>query len=366
MKSLHATLLLLSVAVLSAFTTPAVPPGEVVGWGANVAGEATGISSFALSEDRMTATGSQWATGAVVVAGHVLKDVVAIAADDGFSLALRLDGTVVGWGDNQVGRATGTGTPFPYRSSGSVMVGGRALSNVVSIAAGSSFGLALKRDGRLVAWGKNEVPAGLSNVVAIAARGFYSVALRKDGTVASWASMPPGQSRVPAGLSNVVAVACGGEGYERSMALKKDGTVVVWKAGTPSEEDVPPEVRDAVAIAAGGSHSLALKRDGTVFGWGFNADGQATGVPTETPPDAVGFNSGIVTIGGRVLSNVVAIAAAGPYSLALKRTGEVAAWGDKRFCRGVPAGLTNVVAIAAGRGYCLAITTNPAPFTSKR
>jgi alpha-tubulin suppressor-like RCC1 family protein len=247
-----------------------------------------------------------------------------------------------------------------------VVVGRQALSNVVSIAAANSFGLALKRDGRLVAWGKNEVPAGLSNVVAIAARGFYSVALKRDGTVASWASMPPLQSQAPATLSNVVAVACGGEGYERSMALRRDGTVVVWKAGIPSEEAVPPEVRDVVAIAAGGSHSLALRRDGTVFGWGFNADGQATGVPTETLPDAVGFTSGLVTIGGRILSNVVAIAAAGPYSLALKRSGEVVAWGDKRHCRGVPVGLTNVVAIAAGRGYCLAVTTNPAPFGLKK
>jgi hypothetical protein len=50
---------------------------------------------------------NQWATGVVVVAGQVLKDVVAIAADDYFSLALRADGTVVGWGDNHAGTARG-------------------------------------------------------------------------------------------------------------------------------------------------------------------------------------------------------------------------------------------------------------------
>ena len=366
MKSLQAIPLLLSFAVLWAFTTSAVPPGVVVGWGGKVGGEATGISTWPLFNGAPAAPDNAWATGAVVVAGQVLKDVVAIAADDSFSLALRADGTVVGWGSNQVGGARGSEGPVPPPGSGPVLVGGQPLSNVVSIAAGTSFGLALKPDGRLVAWGRNKVPAGLSNVVAIAARSFFSVALKRDGTVASWASILPVESVVPAGLSNVVAVACGGDDYERSMVLKRDGTVGVWTVGIPREEAVPPEVTDVVAIAAGGSHSLALKRDGTVFGWGFNADGQATGVPTETPPDTVGFTSGLVTIGGRILSNVVAIAAAGPYSLALKRSGEVVAWGDKHYCRGVPAGLTNVVAIAAGRGYCLAITTNPAPFANKK
>ena len=81
-----------------------------------------------------------------------------------------------------------------------------------------------------------------------------------------------------------------------------------------------------VAIAAGGSHSLALKRNGTVFGWGFNGDGQATGVPTKTAPDDASIYSGFVTIGGRILSNVVAIAAADRYSLALKADRTVCSW----------------------------------------
>ena len=63
-----------------------------------------------------------------------------------------------------------------------------------------------------------------------------------------------------------------------------------------------------VAIAAGGAHSLALKADGTVVGWGYNDYGQANGA-------AAG-------------SNVVAIAAGGTHSLALKADGTVVGWGD--------------------------------------
>ena len=56
------------------------------------------------------------------------------------------------------------------------------LSNVVAIAAGGYHSLALKSDGTVVGWGDNgygqtTVPAGLSNVAAIAAGGYHSLAL---------------------------------------------------------------------------------------------------------------------------------------------------------------------------------------------
>jgi alpha-tubulin suppressor-like RCC1 family protein len=62
-----------------------------------------------------------------------------------------------------------------------------------------------------------------------------------------------------------------------------------------------------VAIAAGGAHSLALKSDGTVVAWGSNFSGQMR-VPSG-------------------LSGVVAIAAGDAHSLALKSDGTVVAWG---------------------------------------
>jgi alpha-tubulin suppressor-like RCC1 family protein len=49
----------------------------------------------------------------------------------------------------------------------------------------------------------------LSNVVAIAAGNEYSLALRKDGTVVSWGHPFSMQMVVPSGLSNVVAIAAG-------------------------------------------------------------------------------------------------------------------------------------------------------------
>jgi alpha-tubulin suppressor-like RCC1 family protein len=318
------------------------PSSAVVWWGDNLGGQSTGTYSPGYS------------TGVVTTAGGVLSNTVAVAASYFHNLALRSDGTVVGWGSNHRGQAIGSESDDSH-TNGLVRIGGVVLSNVVAIAAGN-FSLALQSDGTVRAWGDNRVPVGLSNVVAIAARGFYGLALKTDGSVVSWGSQPWSQTHVPLGLSNVVSIAAGGQDYERSLALKKDGTVVAW--GNESgylDMQPPPGLTNVIAISAGYNHSLALKRDGTLVGWGFNDGGQATGVPA-TAKQYV--SNGPVILGGQNLSDVVAMAAGNQYSLALKKDGTVILWGNKRFFREAPAGLTNVVAIAAGDGFCLAVTTN--------
>jgi alpha-tubulin suppressor-like RCC1 family protein len=181
-------------------------------------------------------------------------------------VALKSDGTVIAWGRNDEGQAT-----VPS-----------GLSNVVDVASGEYHNLALKADGTVTGWGWNGVgqttiPAGLSNVVAIAASGLHSLALIADGTVTGWGWNEVGQTDV-GGLSNVVALA---GGLEHNLALKSDEAVVGWgsnKAWANSEcqflghpgcirepsgqIDIPPGLSNVVAIAAGNFHSLALKTDG--------------------------------------------------------------------------------------------------------
>lgn len=85
------------------------------------------------------------------------------------------------------------------------------LTNMVQIATGGSDDLALRADGSLVGWGLNaegedKMPAGLTNVVAIAAGFEHTVALKADGTVTAWGYDSFGETNVPAGLGNVVAI----------------------------------------------------------------------------------------------------------------------------------------------------------------
>jgi alpha-tubulin suppressor-like RCC1 family protein len=259
-----------------------------------------------------------------------LTSVVAIAAGPSHNLALKADGTVVGWGDNTYHQ---TNVPS-------------GLSNVVAIAAGKYHSVALKSDGTMAAWGNNtygqgNIPIGLCDVMAVKSGDYHTLALKSDGTVLGWGagatntgqSPNYGQSGVPPGLSNVVAISA--SGY-RSLALTSDGAVVGWGDNTYGQGNAPSGLSNVVAIAAGYSHSLALKADGTVTAWGLNNYGQSV-----VPPG---------------LSNVVAVAGGGAHTVVLIGDGTVLAWGwGDSGQTNVPSGLSNVVAIAANAANNLAL-----------
>jgi hypothetical protein len=140
--------------------------------------------------------------------------------------------------------------------------------------------LALKGDGTVVAWGDNQsgqstVPSGLRGVVAVAASYRHSLALKGDGTVVAWGSNYAGEANVPSSLGGVIAIAAG---TYHNLALKRDGTVVAWGSNSDGEMNVPSRLSGVIAIAAGAYHSLALEQDGTVVAWGYNSDG-TTDVP---------------------------------------------------------------------------------------
>src|SRR5215471_505015 len=88
------------------------------------------------------------------------------------------------------------------------------LSDVVAVGAGSLNGLALRTDGSVVGASTltvpPRVPAWLSNVVAISCGGLdgidHNLALKSDGRVVAWGRNSYGQTNVPVWLSNVVAV----------------------------------------------------------------------------------------------------------------------------------------------------------------
>src|SRR5665213_3656231 len=121
--------------------------------------------------------------------------------------------------------------------------------------------------------------------------------------------------------------------------------VWAWGSDRYGETDVPPGLTNVVAIAAGGNHSMALKGDGTVVVWGDNTYGQ-TNVPGAYSQ----------TNGSAGMHHVVSIAAGGAHCLALNSDGTVAAWGwnsDGQI--NVPPGLSNVKALAGCANSSLAL-----------
>ena len=256
-----------------------------------------------------------------------LSNVVAIAAGGYYSMALQGDGTVRCWGYIYNGDSCRYMPPD--------------LSNVVAIAASDLHSMALQADGTVCCWGYNAYgecdPPMLSTAVAIAAGDNHSVALQADGTVQCWGDDWDGQCPAPEGLANVVAISAG---WDHSMALLVDGTVQCWGSDWYGENDVPSGLSNVVSIAAGGCYCMVLLADRTVQCWGDDSYGQC-----DTP-------SG--------LSNVVAIAASGSHSMALLADGTVTNWGDNGAGEStVPLGLSNVLAIAAGGFHSLALAHLP-------
>ncbi|BAS26954.1 RCC1 repeat-containing protein [Limnochorda pilosa] len=192
--------------------------------------------------------------------------------------------------------------------------------------------------------------SGLSGLVAVAGGQSYSLALKSDGTAWAWGGNFLGQlgdgttadRRTPVqvgSLSGIVAVAAG---VFHSLALKSDGTVWAWGYnfygqlgdGTQTDHSTPVQVKgpggtgvliDIIAIAAGGFHSLALRSDGTVWAWGDNSSGQlGDGTTTNSwvPVQVKGAG------GTGFLTNAAELAGGTSHSLALKSDGTVWAWGS--------------------------------------
>jgi hypothetical protein len=249
-----------------------------------------------------------------------LRDVRLISPGSGSVLALKNDGTLVGW---EEGPAVPAG-----------------LDHLVDAAPGLTHQLALRHDGIVVAWGDNslgqtDVPPGLSNVVAVGiASGVVNFALTANGEVAVWGDLYQEIASVPAGLTRVVSLSFGSR---HVLALLSDGTVAAWGNNELGQIEVPFGLANVVKVLAVGDASLALCSDGTVVAWGDNANGQ-TQVPLE-------------------LTGVVALASSGLHNLALTRTGRVVAWGANDYGQSdVPVELEDVVAVSAGTCTSLALT----------
>jgi alpha-tubulin suppressor-like RCC1 family protein len=156
--------------------------------------------------------------------------------------------------DGVVGIAAGSTAALAVRSDGRVvnMAGvdlQPGLSNVIDIATDGNFHLALKRDGTLAAFGifpPDYVLTTPADVTAVAV-GSGFLAVKSDGSVVNFG---PGAIGVPEGLGDVVAVSAG---YGRNLALKADGTVVGW-----GRLAAPPRLTNVSAISAGGLYSLVL------------------------------------------------------------------------------------------------------------
>ena len=222
-----------------------------------------------------------------------LGEVRSISASN-HTLAIRSDGTVFAWGNNDNGQATPpadlgkciqvatqTFASCAIRESGQVVTwgwpnGGGNLPPVnlgpcVAISGGESFFAAIKANGTVVSWGSNAgtVPASLGECVEVAAGSYHVLAIRRDGTVGAFGVLDYGQIAVPPALGTCLHVAAG-SGH--SVALRTDGSILAWGSNWHGECTVPADIGPCKEIAARGSRTAALTLNGSVRIWGYSAE----------------------------------------------------------------------------------------------
>jgi alpha-tubulin suppressor-like RCC1 family protein len=361
-------LLALCLAMLALSASAHAAGSSAMGWGDNAYGQ---TGNGAPSEGGCTCV-------PVPTAVPGLSDATQISGGEVHTLALHANGTVTAWGYNvygQLGDGTSTERETPVPVSG--------LANVVAVDGGYEHSLALLADGTVMAWGDNlygelgigssigpegcggkeedpcsRVPVrvpGLSNVIGIAAGYYFNLALLADGTVMAWGydyygTLGDGVGHqvgcecvdhpvaVP-GISGAVAIAAG---EYHGTALLGDGSVRFWgettygQAGDGTTIDAPPPDCRCVppvtvaglpgpvqAVAAGGLHNLALRGAGSPLAWGYNNNGQL-GNGTE-PADPCDCEPTPVAVAA--LTGVQSISAGEAHTLALLADGSVRGWG---------------------------------------
>jgi alpha-tubulin suppressor-like RCC1 family protein len=293
-----------------------------------------------------------------------ISGVIAVAAGQDHTLALKSDGTVWAWGENnhgQLGNTDLVGTASYSNVPIQVSIPIPSNVPVIAIAAGTEFSMALDNSGTVWAWGLNDnsqlgsstlfptdqyVPVKITTlpvITQIAAGQSHALVVDTNGSVWAWGNNSNGQLGIgatditsystfpvqinPSVLSGVASVAAGDL---NSFALKSDGTVWAWGLnaagqlgiGSNTDSDVPVPVSTftggVTGISAGYSQTIALKSDGTIWAWGGNAAGELGNGSTTSSntPQPNGFTAATGCSAGNF------------FTLALKNDGTAWAWGD--------------------------------------
>jgi alpha-tubulin suppressor-like RCC1 family protein len=228
-----------------------------------------------------------------------------ISAGYSHSLAVKEDGTLWAWGSNGVGNL-GDNTTVDKNTP--IQIGTDA--NWLKVCANFSSSYAIKADGTLWAWGVNSqgqlglgtstfsyhVPTQVgtdTNWQSISSSDDYCLAIKTDGTLWSWGRNNFGQlgdnttvnKNIPTQIGTDTNWQSVSAGHSYGLAIKSNGTLWAWGNngngrlgdGTTTNRTVPTQIgTDAnwQKVDGGYSHSLGIKTDGTLWAWGTNTSGE--------------------------------------------------------------------------------------------
>lgn len=257
---------------------------------------------------------------------------------------------IIGWGRSDTGQ-------LDYPSD----------SDIVSVSAGSAYGLAIKRNGSIKGWGRNvygETQAPSGSYVSVSAGFTHSVAITSNGTLVDFGwfaatdNTPTGEGFVDISAS---------PGSSHSFAVRVDGYLFGW--GAIASQNVPPVQPVFEKVAASTDFAVALRKDGSLESWGVaNIPGMPAGtgfadvgaganfaIALKGTGEMVGWGDSTMTSLIPSGSDFVAISAGPTHALALRADGSVAAWGSNSDNQSIPPLGNDFIAVAAGDSFSLAL-----------
>jgi alpha-tubulin suppressor-like RCC1 family protein len=319
--------------------------------------------------------------------------------------AIKTDGTLWTWGNNSYGQL-GDNTTTQRITPVTTFVGG---TNWKQVASGGYHTAAIKTDGTLWTWGRNNsgqignnaidtrsIPvttfAGGTNWKQVAGGFNHTTAIKTDGTLWAWGSNSTGQLGDNTATPRITPLTtfAGGTnwkqvsgGYFHTTAIKTDGTLWTWgdnAAGRLGDNTTIQRNTPVTTFTGGtnwkqvtcrGTHTAAVKTDGTLWTWGTNTNGQlGNNITTERLTPVTTFAGG---------TNWKQVTCGDAHTSAIKTDGTLWTWGDGArgalgnntiSQRNTPvttsAGGTNWKQVAGGGTHTAAVTsgTDPTYFIS--
>jgi alpha-tubulin suppressor-like RCC1 family protein len=327
---------------------------------ATATGRVTGV---AVGTETITAT-KDGVTGSVTIT--VTAPWSQVSAGGFQTIALRADGKLYAWGQNNWGQLGDSSTT--QRLAPVVVSNGAAATAWTKIAVGDQFAIALRAGtgsgtstgGTLWAWGLNtngqlglgdqvnrSVPTQIgkdATWVGVWAGKYHAVALKADGTLWAWGRNSEGQlgdlttnvrtAPVKVGgtdKTNTATYATASAGGTHTIALQKDGSLWTWgdnssgqlgnAAVSTTPVPTPAKIGSATynSVSAGANHSMAITTSGQLWGWGANDAGQlgnnATGGTINAPIQISAYTDWTI------------VSAGGQHTLGVRKDGTLWAWG---------------------------------------
>jgi len=295
-----------------------------------------------------------------------------VSCDAACTAAIKTDGTLWLWGLNLYG-GQGNNTNVTFRSSPVQTVAGG--TNWKQVSLGTFYSAAIKTDGTLWTWGHNSYGQLGDNTITdrsspvqtiaygtnwkqVSCGGGITAAIKTDGTLWTWGRNNFGQvgdNTITNRSSPVQTIAYGTNwkqvscGYDYTTAIKTDGTLWTWGKnykGVLGDNTIISRSSPIQTIAGGNSWidvsanyviaaiyqettTTTPAPSGSLWSWGLNSDGQL-GDNTITKK-----SSPVQTIAGG--NNWISLSKGFSYrtSAAIKSDGTLWLWGDNDYTQGV-------------------------------